>query len=447
MANYKLSEKSILTHDDLTTQIKSFGVEFATSFSELDKAEQLWKLEDEIQVLNSKYDYLRFNVIQLTTQESVLSSLKNLAQEYTNRLTQIEEKVNSEFFAYKDLQGNYRWYGWVTNKWIDRDNEIITDAAHKEFEAYLDNNPSAAPRLWTWHTKSTMRTHPADWWSYDNGIFSYSGILTEEEYRQYKSRNWKDSVGMSHGFIPLAKEGNLINKYRTYEVSDLPLNNAANPYTSFEVNIMNERKKAFLIATFGEELGTKMAQDKETMSTLLADMGINTKEQLKEYMVEKGFFGEESPEETKEEAVADVETTEVEVDDVEETVEVDEVTPESTEEVKESNAGFNMDRVMKNIMSHLNLNSLNETIIGLQTRQSELEAEVKELRLLANDVKELQKTKEQEFTDNLYENDVFTWGAFNEKAVSEDVEDEKEDAKETTSFDSGFLSGLFPEVN
>ncbi|KKM69254.1 hypothetical protein LCGC14_1452720, partial [marine sediment metagenome] len=46
---------------------------------------------------------------------------------------------SSGFIIEKDLQGNYRWFGWVSNKWRDRDTdahpngEILAEAAHKEF--------------------------------------------------------------------------------------------------------------------------------------------------------------------------------------------------------------------------------------------------------------------------------------------------------------------------
>src|SRR3990167_10610566 len=34
----------------------------------------------------------------------------------------------SSFAVFKSTNGAYRWLGWVTNKWLDRDSEIVTES-------------------------------------------------------------------------------------------------------------------------------------------------------------------------------------------------------------------------------------------------------------------------------------------------------------------------------
>lgn len=170
------------------------------------------------------------------------------------------KEVGSSFKVFKQADGQYRWFGWVTNKWIDREDEILTDSAHVEFYNYLEANPEDAPELWVWHTKGTARTSKADWWDYANGFFMYSGLLTEDEAKRYTSTS--EELGMSHGFRVLGRIGKYITKYRTFEVSELPHEVAANPYTNFiieeeETKMFTARKRDFLVQRLGEE---KVAQ-------------------------------------------------------------------------------------------------------------------------------------------------------------------------------------------
>lgn len=204
----------------------------------------------------------------------------------------------SGFIVQKALNDEYRWFGWATNKWRDRDEEILTDSAHREFLAYLDANPDKAPAFWTWHTPETERENRADWWDYADGFFMYSGVLTEEEAQAYldEDDNTKDTViGMSHGFIVLEKDSQYINRYRTFEVSDLPLKYAANPYTDFETirktwedqDMFSAHKRAYLVERFGEEKVASMEESTESRKALLEELGVDWKEMEAEYEAQR----------------------------------------------------------------------------------------------------------------------------------------------------------------
>jgi hypothetical protein len=90
-------------------------------------------------------------------------------------------------------------------------------------------------------------------------------------------------LGMSHGTIVLARDParkKVITKYRMFEVSELPLENAANPFTSFDT-VTKEAdmdKRKYFASLFGEEKAEKyMALTKETEEKL-EEAGVASKE-------------------------------------------------------------------------------------------------------------------------------------------------------------------------
>jgi hypothetical protein len=181
----------------------------------------------------------------------------------------------------KDTEGVYRWTGFVSNNFKDRDGEIISEAAHKEYVSYLDANPERAPEFWTWHTKGTARASKVDAWLCHKGFLIMSGPLTDNEaYRLMKAIS-SDDIGMSHGFFAMGKD-NVITKYRAYEVSDLPLRKAANTWTSIETHLkevssMNE-KIEYLKKLTSEEFIDGLLEKAEEDNEFLQALGIESKE-------------------------------------------------------------------------------------------------------------------------------------------------------------------------
>jgi len=204
----------------------------------------------------------------------------------------VAEKKEASFIVRKEADGSYRWFGWVTNKWRDLDvlahpakgGEILTEAAHKEFIAYLDAHPDAAPELWAWHTPGTKHGQ-ADWWDYADGFVVMSGPLTEAAGKSFE--NETEPLGMSHGFfaIPPWRDtaNGLINKYRTFEASHLPLARAANPWTDFETirkeaAMFNPEKREYLVKRLGEEVVASLEADTKGRAALLEAIGIESKQ-------------------------------------------------------------------------------------------------------------------------------------------------------------------------
>lgn len=196
------------------------------------------------------------------------------------------KKEHNAILVEKGGDGNWRWVGWVSNNFIDWDGDIITEAAHKEYVEWWEKNRDVSPVFVSWHTPGTGRTAPVDFVTYENGFLVMSGPLTEAEATLLLKAQQTTDLGMSHGTFVFERDPNdprAITKYRMYEVSDLPLENAANPFTDFQTitkevgnmdklvyltNIMGSKEKA---ALFLEKTGMKQKE--------LQEVGITSKEE------------------------------------------------------------------------------------------------------------------------------------------------------------------------
>ena len=191
------------------------------------------------------------------------------------------EKERNSILVEKDADDHWRWVGWVTNNFIDWDADIITEDAHKEYVGWLEKNMDVAPSFVSWHTPGTARTHPVDFAMYENGFLIMSGLLEEQEAIGLLKAQSKIDLGMLHGSFVLSrdpKDPRAITKYRMYEASDLPLENAANPFTDFETMVkeVGMDKVKYLAQILGSE---------EKANAFLEKTGLKQK-QLQEAEVE-----------------------------------------------------------------------------------------------------------------------------------------------------------------
>lgn len=225
-----------------------------------------------------------------------LSASNEVKRNLRKRLAAVKSVENSGFRVFKDSDGTWRWFGWATNKWRDKDShadpihggEILTDAAHKEYIAWVDKNPARRmPALWPWHTQDAAHQQKADWLDYADGFVCLSGPLTDEEAKAIQRVAKEYDLGMSHGFYAMGRDrdNGHITKYRTFEVSYLPLEYAANPWTDFvtvekEVEKMgfSESKRAMLALLAGEEFVAEVEQETEAKATMLQEVGVESKE-------------------------------------------------------------------------------------------------------------------------------------------------------------------------
>jgi hypothetical protein len=183
----------------------------------------------------------------------------------------------------KDANGDWRAIMWVSNNFIDWDGDIICEDAHKEYVEWVNKNTDCMPAFITWHTPGTARENPVDYVDYIDGFLVASAKLTEQEATSIMSAKEKTNIGMSHGSFGLAKDINddrVITKYRMYEVSDLPLDKAANPFTDFETisKEVGMDKKEYLTMLFGDaDKAERFLEKTGLKKKALQDAGVEEK--------------------------------------------------------------------------------------------------------------------------------------------------------------------------
>jgi hypothetical protein len=245
-------------------------------------------------------------------EKSFVSKLK----EYIPFLDKVKEMfmpkpskdIPSSLTVFKDVKGQYHAVGMVTNKWRDRDwnanpqngGEIITEAAHKEYMAFLDAHPEEAPHLVAWHEKKSATNAPAEFWDYLNGFVIMSWPLEGKEAEGImKAEKSFGPLGMSHEFIPKQKDNKngLIHKYRDTEATHLPLKHAANLFTDIAVARMevkdmgkfSDEKRKYFVEIYGEDVTANLEKESEERAKALTEKGVQSKDYEAENPVNKAL--------------------------------------------------------------------------------------------------------------------------------------------------------------
>lgn len=197
----------------------------------------------------------------------------------------------------KSQDGQHHLVGHFSNRWRDWDfhadpengGEIISRAAHREYEKWLDKNRQHAPELWVWHAYGSAFKSRAEWWAFSDNFFWMSWPLTEEEYEKVAEWAAEEDLGMSFGFYALQREWDkgVIDRYRAFEASILPRAHAANKWTGIAlpggsglkgVKMISEKKRAALVRLHGEEYTRQLIELDEQMAQLLDDAGVDSKD-------------------------------------------------------------------------------------------------------------------------------------------------------------------------
>lgn len=192
------------------------------------------------------------------------------------------EKSSSAVVVEKDASGTWRAVMWPSNNFKDFDGEIIAEKAHQEYVEWLDENKNLSPVFTTWHEPGLVRKHQVDFAAYESGYLIMSAPLTEEEAAGLLVAQEVCDLGMSHGSIVLERDAQnpkIITKYRMVEVSDLPLENAANPFTDFSV-ISKEAdmdKQKYLASLLGEERAKEFLEKTGLKQAELREAGVEEK--------------------------------------------------------------------------------------------------------------------------------------------------------------------------
>lgn len=194
-------------------------------------------------------------------------------------------KGDSSFVLFKDQQGDIRWFAWASNKFRDIDSppEILMDKAHREYVDYVDRSGNY-PEAWLWHTPKT-RWGKADWVDYADGFLLVSGTVDPGMEHVADALSKMRNLGVSHGFRYRHenKQQGTIGWYRTFEVSPLPVEAAANPWTSIEVltkeiDMFTGKKREFMVNAIGEEEVARLENDTKALREALEAAGVDWKE-------------------------------------------------------------------------------------------------------------------------------------------------------------------------
>lgn len=155
------------------------------------------------------------------------------------------------FFKSVELGAPLRFLATVSNNFQDREAEIIPESAHKEYVEWATTS-GHYPELWLWHASAKSKWGQVDWLDVADGFLVASGVVDSgKEYIAYNIAADDDGIGVSHGFYKKSADG-VISKYRTFEISPLPMWAAANEWTNFnilenEVMAFTPEKKAWLL--------------------------------------------------------------------------------------------------------------------------------------------------------------------------------------------------------
>lgn len=216
------------------------------------------------------------------------------------------------FRAFKDFAGVWRWFSVTTNKYKDREKEIFSDASHRDYVAFVDRE-KAYPELWLWHVPGS-RIGVADFVDYADGFVVHSGTFDDDEVAQGFAEGGCEGLAVSHGFKyhDGDEEDGVYGWYRTFEVSVLPAEKAANAWTQFQTESsskedkmgLSDEKRAFLVGRIGEEATKGIEDNLGSMAKTLEEHGIEFKELV--------AVAEEKPEE---EPAADTKTETPSVDE------------------------------------------------------------------------------------------------------------------------------------
>lgn len=207
-----------------------------------------------------------------------------------------EDPSRAPFVLFKS-EGNLRFLCTPTNCFMDRDYDVLTSQAHKDFVAYC-NTYKQYPELWLWHVQGT-KCGDVDWLEYDDEGFVCASGTIDKDWQEVVLKACEDgNIGMSHGFIAVpgcVDSDGCITKYFSFEYSILPVRNAANVWTAFNVGkgvepmALSNESKGWLskLGIPDEQISGFEAANKDTAEKLKAS-GIKHKDANEEATTEAG---------------------------------------------------------------------------------------------------------------------------------------------------------------
>jgi hypothetical protein len=133
-----------------------------------------------------------------------------------------------------------------SNFFRDREKELFTEAAHKEYVEAAESGRALYPDLHLWHGGPDTRWGTVETVSYVDGFAIAGGVVDEgKEWVAYKLKEMadRDELAVSFGYMGLLGSEGLYHLYRPFEISPLPVGSEANPYFIDLMNVAEGSKE------------------------------------------------------------------------------------------------------------------------------------------------------------------------------------------------------------
>jgi chorismate mutase len=352
-------------------------------------------------------------------------------------------KESSTHFI-KDKEGQWWMLGIYSNRWMDRDREILSEASHKEYADWV-NKSGFKPQVIVYHLPKVPEGFWQKVWEkfgdrvdilneivktiyaktslgqvekivYLNGFSIAISKIYPTRYEAAEKLSQMDDMGMSHGFLaygqsspdsfsPLKNTVNIIDKYRTFEVSILKRDRAANYGTApiiLEGKAVRDEDRKILADLLPKEVVDALDDNTKGTAEIL-DALLEHKE-LSDPEVPVPQEAEPKAEEVK--AVdPTIDEEEEEEDMEEEEKKAPEAEQEEAKEVSEPAPAVPVEEVVKEVLKAINveqLQTLLQTIVDNQKKLSDDMAALQaERSVLVKEVAEIKQTEDEKIAAKL----------------------------------------------
>lgn len=348
------------------------------------------------------------------------------------------KEASVKFF--KDKIGQWWMLGLYSNRWMDREHEILSEASHKEYASWV-NETGFKPQVTVYHLPKMPEGFWEKVWSkwgdnvkrlneivskvyektslgeverivYLNGFSIAVAKIYPERYDAAEKLAAMQDVGMSHGFLAMAESSpedfssvkdtvNIIEKYRSFEVTVLLRERAANygtaPLFVEEKSVTyTDKDREFMAELLPDEVVDGFDTDTKAASEFM-DMFLDYKE-LADPVSEKADKPIDEEEDTEEEDMEKENKKEQETE-----VQAPPVVEETPSPEVVASPSETVDEAVEKVMKALNLDSLQEVLSTIVTNQKALADEIEALKAekkqVEQDLKELKKSEDEKIAE------------------------------------------------
>lgn len=207
-----------------------------------------------------------------------------------------EEKIPPQegLMLWKEEDGTYRFLAIYSNNYLDVEDEIISEKSHEDFLAGVEDGTYPYPTLRHFHIPGT------DWgqsevlhYDKETGFAIAAGFILPGHESEAEALIEMDNIAMSHGMTKESvvydpDDPRVIIKHQTVEISDLPLESAANKLTNFQIikeledmSLPQEKKDYLQKAGLSDDVIASLDKSLEDGSALASSLGLDSKEENK----------------------------------------------------------------------------------------------------------------------------------------------------------------------